>query len=338
MNQKPIFLFGAHKSGTSLLRNIFNGHSQLFTMPIETHFFQNMHFWVDNEYRTERSRKLNREQLIERFCKAIHRHNTSKDIYSDSISEGIFDEKLFRNKFSEIKENDPLKTLLEKYFSAIHLSTTNAELPENVRVVEKSVEHAEFASDLQAMYPDASFMHIVRNPYSNIVSMRRFKSKTYGFPIMSRILKTLYNSYYFLYRNQRLIRRYLVIRYEDLIQNPESMIKKLCTFIDIPFEDILLQPTYRGEKWSGNSTRDYAYSKIESSQMNAWQSEILPMEIRYINKLFPFVLQDYGYEKVESNGSFYKRGKGESFKRYCANRLYNIFLRDFRNIEETSSR
>ena len=120
MNQKPIFLFGAHKSGTSLLRNIFNGHSQIFTMPVETHFFQNMHFWVNNEYRTERPQKLNREQCIERFCNAIHRYNTSKDLYSDSISKGIFDEELFRKKFSEIQEDDSIKVLLGK-LSLIHI-------------------------------------------------------------------------------------------------------------------------------------------------------------------------------------------------------------------------
>jgi len=92
------------------------------------------------------------------------------------------------------------------------------------------------------------------------------------------------------------------------------MIKKLCTCINISFKDILLKLTYFCDKWNGNGIRDYAYSKIESSQMNSWQSDIRPMKIIYINKLFTFDLKDYNYSRIEINGSFLKRVKGDYLK------------------------
>jgi hypothetical protein len=43
MNQS-IFILGAHKSGSSLLRSLLDGHPQLFAIPLETHLFQTAGF------------------------------------------------------------------------------------------------------------------------------------------------------------------------------------------------------------------------------------------------------------------------------------------------------
>ena len=139
MNQKPIFLLGIHKSGTSLLRSLLNGHSQLYTIPIETHYFQNMHYWVDNEYRFKRPKPLSHSEIIEQFCNWIHLNNIGEDPYSDGISKNIFDEKKFRKTINNLNPDDTDKTRIEKYFKAIHYSVEGKELPKHLRIVEKSV-------------------------------------------------------------------------------------------------------------------------------------------------------------------------------------------------------
>jgi hypothetical protein len=58
-NQHPIFIAGTHKSGTSLIRSLFDGHSNIYSIPMETHYFQLNKFWVDNEYRKQNPIKLN---------------------------------------------------------------------------------------------------------------------------------------------------------------------------------------------------------------------------------------------------------------------------------------
>ena len=83
MNEHPIFLVGAHKSGTSLLRSILDGHPELFTVPFESHYFQNMHYWVDCNYRMERPKKLTKEQLIERFVARLKHLNQADDTIGD---------------------------------------------------------------------------------------------------------------------------------------------------------------------------------------------------------------------------------------------------------------
>ena len=51
---KPIFILGCTKSGTTLMRNLFDGHPDLFVIPFESHFFQNTGRGIEYSYRRTR--------------------------------------------------------------------------------------------------------------------------------------------------------------------------------------------------------------------------------------------------------------------------------------------
>ncbi len=327
---KPIFLCGAHKSGSSLLRSLFDGHPDLYAIPFETHYFQNMHLWVDNEYRMERPKNLTKNQLIERFQAWIRHNNTVEDAYSDSISKGRIDIELFQSEF--IKSPFPQKnaSLITRYFDSIYFAIEKVKPLSNLRYIEKSVENAEFAIDLHYLFPKAKFIHILRNPYANIVALRKFKSNKFGYPIIRRMLRTLYNNYYYLYKNKRIIPDYKIIKYEDLVQNPKEVITDLCDFLNLPFHQTLLQPTQFGNTWKGNSTTNQKFSGIESKHLLKWQKDIHKIETDYINHLFPFILNEFEYEYFSAKGSYWQPVKGESLQRYIANRLYKFYLQEWK--------
>ena len=79
--------------------------------------------------------------------------------------------------------------------------------------------------ELHQLFPNAKFVHIVRNPYSNIVSFRRFFTSGGTYPLLNRMISSMRNNYYFLYKNRDLIPNYYIIRYEDLVQNFDKEIK-----------------------------------------------------------------------------------------------------------------
>ena len=66
---RPIFLLGCHKSGTSLLRSLLDGHPDLFVIPIETHFFQATGHWTDYRMRRSWPKRMEREALITSHAK-----------------------------------------------------------------------------------------------------------------------------------------------------------------------------------------------------------------------------------------------------------------------------
>ena len=147
MNQQPVFILGAHKSGTSLIRSIFDGHSQLYVIPVETHFFQNMKYWVDNEYRYQRPQPLDKQSLADSFRSFIRHLNQSSDKMGGGS--GVrFDEDVFMNSFTSVKDISDRKRVFETYIESLYLAQTGKILSEEKRIVEKSVEHGEFAQEL----------------------------------------------------------------------------------------------------------------------------------------------------------------------------------------------
>lgn len=327
MRSEPVFILGAHKSGTSLLRNLIDGHSEVFAIPFESHFFQYYGYWVLNNYRYSKPKKYSNDELIKVFTDFIQANNEADDKFGDAFVYGKFNVEIFANHFANLNSSHSINEAFQLFVEATHLSLFKKPLEQDALIVEKSVEHAEFACDIQKAYPNAKFIHVVRNPYSNLVSLRKYKSMGFGYPLIHRVLHTLENSYYYLEKNQRLLDNYLVIRYEDLVQNPEEWMNRIADYVGITFSESLLNPTSLSGHWQGNSTTGTKFTGVSSGNLDKWKTEIQPMEVDFANRLFAFTIDKYDYELFQSSGNFWSRCKGESLSRYFANRLYKQYLK-----------
>ena len=58
----------------------------------------------------------------------------------------------------------------------------------------------------------------------------------------------------FLILKKKYPNKVLIIRYEQLTKNTKLTMKKICSFLKIKFEDILLEPTVFNQKSLGNSS------------------------------------------------------------------------------------
>lgn len=328
MNDEPIFLLGAHKSGTTLLRGVFDGHPDLFVLPFESHYFQNMCYWVDYNLRRQRPETLSTAEIISRFSDRLQHLNETQDRFGDTPRNFEINIERFLEVFGtfseQLDERERFELLMQAYYHALY----GESLPDHKRIVEKSVEHAEFAPFLRQMFPKARFIHIVRNPYANIVSLRKAKIKQFGFPLVSRMLESFYNSYYHLYRNQRLIENYHIVKYEELLKEPEKKITEMARFLNLNVEESMMEPTKFGDPWSGNSSTGDELSGFDTSRINSWETEISPMETLFLNRLFDYPFKEFGYSKRSgtSISDFLKPLKHEGIKRWLANRLYLIYL------------
>ncbi|MFX0170569.1 MAG: sulfotransferase [Candidatus Hodarchaeota archaeon] len=326
--KNPIFICGSHKSGTSLLRALLDGHSDLFVIPIEAHIFQYSNHWVDYRLRRAKPTKRSMNEIKEAYIKIIKEVNEKTTQVADADVTGKLNVSDFINEIN--KETKNFKELIIQYFQAIYKSLFGTDLPSNLRVVEKTVENAEVAEYLKRLFPDAKFIHILRNPYSNLVSLRkselsRGKQK---YPFLFPLLETLENSYYFLYRNMQLLKNdYLVIKYEDLLETPEKIMRQIANHISIEFQDNIMKPTAIGENWAGNSSRGLIFNGINKENAERWKSEMNHLESFYVTRYFSFVLQDFGYDKFIIKKSNKRRVKGEGLKTYFRNRLIPYFYK-----------
>jgi protein-tyrosine sulfotransferase len=320
--KEPIFILGAHKSGSSLLRSLLDHHPSLFVIPFETHFFQLAGYWVDYRLRQSRPPLLPFPKIKTTYYEHIQLYNRASDAYVDANLVGRFDLQAFHNRIN-CEEPDTFPELIFLYVKSVYFSLFQAELPDHYRIVEKSVEHGEFAIHLHQMFPDARFIHILRNPYANLVALRRYLGRR-KYPILGRLLITLYNSYYHLYQNRQLIQPYLVVRYEDLLQEPENKMRAIAQFLEIEYTDALLKPTSLGQPWQGNSSRDIQFTGISAKNLDIWQRDIKDLEIFYTNRYFKFLLEEYGYPVIDPKGSRFAYIRGEGPVRYFLNRTFQF--------------
>jgi hypothetical protein len=315
----PIFILGSHKSGSSLLRSLLDGHPNLFPLPKESHFFQYGGYWVDYRLRSAQPRQLSREDLIQNLTELVSEYNVAMDPYADSVTVGKFDLERFRRTLEAGGFENP-RARFETYVEALYASLTGHALDETIRIVEKSVENAEWAPALRHMFPDCRFIHIVRNPYASLLAIRKAKSKR-GFPFLRNPILALKNSYYNLYRNTHILGDYLLIRYEDLVSSPEKVMRQAAKFLGIEFQEILLKPTVLGEIWGGNSTSGQNFDSVAKAPLENWKNQITSLEIALVNKCMGHVLSRFGYETLEQKSSLAWPNKSESPKVYVRNRM-----------------
>lgn len=317
--KSPIFIFGAHKSGTSLVRSLFDGHPELVVIPIETHFFEFRARWVDYRLRRTLPRDRSRDDFVRAVKKWIRRANARVNPEADSVTAGMFAVNDFDRAIETVEKEQDDRIWFEAYVSAIYRSLHGGELPEEKRVVEKSVENAEFAVELREMWPEARFVHVIRNPYAALLSIRRFKGKG-GMPWLGSALRSLYNSYYWADRNVRVLDGYTVVRYEDLVNDPQPVVEGIAERVEVEFRESMLQPSSVGRDWSGNSTTGQDFDGISAERVGAWRDSITAFEASLVNRHLQHVVNMYNYDQYWPSRSPYWPHSGETPRIYLGNR------------------
>ena len=324
MLNKPIFIVGSHKSGTSLLRSLLDGHDKLFVLPRETHFFQYSGFWVDYCLRRSWPQNYSWDNVLKNFTSLLIEQNKINLPYSDNPYFQGYNINRFLQYLKQLNPKTKAEAF-EFYLKAIFYSLAGCPPNNSIRFVEKSVESAEYASIIQRMFPDCSFIHIVRNPYATIVAIRKSASHN-RYPNMYRIVFSLYNSYYYLYKNRLSIDRYLVIKYEDLVSETDRVMGKICSFLGIKFENIMLKPTYQKNIWKGNSSSGKPFSGVSIDPLSNWKSELNHLETAIANRVFHPVIKEFKYEFISNNRPIFFPVRGENIISYFKNRyLYSIW-------------
>ncbi len=313
----PIFILGCHKSGTSLLRSLLDGHPSLQVIPIETHFFQ--HIGVPIIY------PLRKKYIKKPFYSSLYdllvEYDTSENKQSDNFLKG----QINRSKLDSLMDNNHDENLRDSFFkmSRIILDSTGCDYSEDKILVEKSVENFEFTDRLAHLFPNAKFLHVIRNPYANLVALRKFKG-THSYPSLKELIESIHLSFVYEKRNSIYHDNYKTIQFENLISNPKKELEGITSFLNIEWSEILLQPTSSNRPWLGNSSTGERFMGISSEPKHNWIEEITPIELKLIGNKFSSYLESFGYEKQYPK-SFLLPAKKESWKMYLRNRLYILF-------------
>lgn len=180
---------------------------------------------------------------------------------------------------------------LEKYtdFKALIQASIAQRLAKNGKAIwgDKSPNLQHYLADLLLLIPDAKIVHIVRDgratAYSN--STRNHQN------ILLAAQDWVTGNVVALSNQQKVGKaQYLIVKYENLLQFPEKTLRKVCAFLEIDFEEEMLNLQ------NENEGKSYVKSTFDTSKINQFKTQISAKKLHEIERIQATLLQKMGYE------------------------------------------
>jgi hypothetical protein len=278
-----VFIIGRGRSGTSLLQTIFDAHPSVITAN-ESVFILHL--------KQKYSRvKIWSEDKINEFI---------VDLYKDLKFLHLWnvDQTLLRNKIKLYPINEINFPILCKL---VYLSVKSPFSKSKIAlIVDKNPIYSFFINELIELFPNATFIHLIRDYRDNVISSR----KAFGIKNIAnlshkwKILNCYIDSIKVNMEN-----RFYTINYESLVDNAEKSIQSICTFTGIEFTLIMLNFHQTTNKiYKENATESKVLNDIvnkihlnllnpiNTTQINKWKGELTNNEIELID----YIAGNYG--------------------------------------------
>ncbi|MBN2309702.1 MAG: SDR family NAD(P)-dependent oxidoreductase, partial [Candidatus Hydrogenedentes bacterium] len=263
-NPSCVFLLSAPRSGSTLLRVMLSAHPGLFSPP-ELHILP----FGDMSARVEAMG--NARYLGEGLQRALVelRGITAEE------SEALVDEMVAN------------RTPIQEVYAILQEEARPRLLVDKSPSYAASIEVLEVA---ERIFDRPKYIHLFRHPYAMMASYvknrtaRMFRFENVDPFLLSEEVWTSHNENIMrLFERIEPERRY-GIRYEDLVRQPEPIMRDLCGFLGLPFDEAVLFPYERGQMIDGLTARtpmmgDPNFAKrtsIEPGLADAWKAARLP--------------------------------------------------------------
>ena len=265
-NRPAAFILSAPRSGSTLLRVVLAGNPLLFAPP-ELYL---LNYVTMAQRAAALSNKLN-EHLLTGTIRAIMR------LRSCSAEEA---EELLRSCEDQAMPTHDFYALLQKFSGERLLVDKTPIYPMHPEILRRA-EH-DFDSPL--------YVHLVRHPCGMIRSFEDAKiEQLIPFMRESKFSRRQLAELTWLVANENVSNffaaltpeRCLLVRYEDLVQQPESSLRRICDFLGVPFTGEMLDPykdqdmrmtdgLNRAAEFSGD-LKFHLHQRIEPAAADRWR-------------------------------------------------------------------
>ncbi len=298
MSQPPIAFFCGHrKSGTTLLVNLFDGHPELSVYP---HDIKVLYAYYPR-FVLENVDPKARWQRIERLLYLDLKHKLVEKELLDAVDVEAFWTRV-KGRLADEDLAD-MGTILRSIADAL---PTAGERTRATVLKETSVEL--YADELFEWCPGAKVVQLIRDPRDNYAALKAGVERHYEKlgegnreTLMSLLFRCSLGFRAALANRSRFgSERYLVIRFEDLVAEPESTLTRVTDFLGIAFHDCLRSPTVFGRRTSGNNYEGREMRGISGVNIGRWRERIGEVEAQVIEHCFGELLDAFGYQATST--------------------------------------
>lgn len=266
----PIFIGGCGRSGTTLLGSVLGAHSDCLCVPESPFKTDILRFYdpatTDNRRLLAAILETRRFKLWGLDSPALHRSLQTTNL---TYPQGLL-------------------WLVAKYGECVGKSRARVwvdHTPANVRS----------AVTLSELFPDAKFIHIVRDGRGVASSILPLD---WGPNTIDGVAEWWTESvaYGLAAESWGGVQRIVRVRYEDLVLNFAATVRTLCSFLGLDYQPAMLQAD--GFKVPGYTTSQHSLvgSVPEPSRVNAWERSLTGRQIEIFEAIAGELLRCLGYE------------------------------------------
>lgn len=273
--ESPIFIVGVPRSGTTLMRTSLASHPRIAISP-ETHFLS---YWVPSHATAELQNTPDFERFWTGFVASPQFRNLELDadaLHAQLLTHGI---PTFKTLFS---------TLLREH----------ARGHDKPRWGEKTPAHHKHIGQLLEWYPNARVIYMLRDPRAVVAALldasetaSHLEFHAARWRDSAKVLRRWEND-----------ARICAIHYEALVIDPEPALRKVCAFLDEPFDPAMLTRSevnggtrVNDRKWGRRHLSD-ALGPIRTDSLTKWQLRLTPDQVAIVEYLTRKGMLRYGYE------------------------------------------
>ncbi len=288
--EKPFFIVGPPRSGTTLLRFILSSHPRLY-VPAETGFLPFLNINPDAVLTV-----LQLGRLLEK----IGRLNTEWANLVEDIP-----------TFSESLPSPRLPHVLDALYRKM-IAPQGAH-----RWGDKTPSYVRYLPAIQNIFSEAQFIHLIRDGRDATLSAREKWSAyqrvymTDIYLLMQWVQNVQAGQAFGRKQNNR---TYYEIRYENLVLDPESTLKDLCDFLGESFHPAMLDHTALATQVIQADGHLEVTQPIRTTSLGRWKVEMDPFRKKLADHVAGPTLQLLGYPLADQDPfSFLERVRKNLF-------------------------
>lgn len=267
----PFFIVGNPRSGTTLLRFMLSSHSRIY-IPDETGFVPFLRVRVDAPLTRAQVRAvLDRIGYLNRFWYGM-----------------VQDLDAFWGALPEPR----LAQVLDRLYR-MRIADYGA-----VRWGDKTPLYVQYIPYLHRLFPDAQFIHVIRDGRDATLSAMRKWSREKPYLDPYYLLKNWVRNVRAGQAARRLVGedRYLEVRYEALVAHPEAMLRETCAFLQESFEPRMLDQALLAVTVGGGIDHHVEVQRpISQAHVGLWVKEMSMFEKKLADYTAGPTLVSLGY-------------------------------------------
>jgi hypothetical protein len=285
------FILGRPRSGTTLLKTLFDAHPNV-KIPMEMPVFLTL-------YQKFRHVKTWDKRNILSFIDHVFQPGSFSSLKIENLN---IDRQIFTDDLLKMENNCSLQDILIK----LNEHSSSVFPKGEIRLVgDKNPVYSVYMNRLIKIFPKAWFVCIIRDYRDNYISLKNLQEVILEAPVLTlQIARWVYVTKLFLACQNKFPDRFYIIRYEDLVENPQESFRELCAFLSIPYDPVVFD-FYRKKDDLMKTFPSPSIEKIHQSlmepvstkRMGLWKTQLTDLEVKIADQIAGNTADAMGYSR-----------------------------------------